>query len=79
MDAVPLLEKNKNLFSSQDIYDLMSCLQELSDNYSNSNVPTVIDKLKDIRSCLARNLAEALIREGTKGSATNKLLQITAI
>lgn len=76
MDAVPLLEGERGLFSSQDIYDLMACLQELIDETSNKEVTCVAEKLRNVRSALARNLAEALIREGTKGTE-NKLRRST--
>lgn len=75
---MPLLEGDKHLFSSQDVYDLMSCLQELIDESDESETISLEEKLINVRRALAHNLAEILIREGTKGNESGNSHQLGA-
>lgn len=64
MDALPLIENDKGIFSSEDIYDLMSGLEELTDDSDELNLPE--SKIIEVRHALGKNLAVALIKEGSK-------------
>lgn len=68
-DAAPLLELDDQIvFSSDQTYELLYCLEDaLSiDTYNKANDDTRKQKVELIRIALARNLARALIHEGTK-------------
>lgn len=57
-DAIPLLESEEVLFSSEDTFILMRCVEE------HGNDPKFEDKLEIFRLAAARNLARALNLEG---------------
>ncbi|XDV12243.1 hypothetical protein PO909_000953 [Leuciscus waleckii] len=69
-DALPLLEQKEVIFSVDQTYELMSCLEELN---SGTKEPKQTDQDEDIESTktellrlsLARNLAMAIVKEGT--------------
>lgn len=75
MDALPLIENEKGVFSSEDIYDLMSSLEELMDDADELDLSE--NKIIRIRQALAKNLALALIREGSKGSSDVNSQQVS--
>lgn len=70
-DALPLLEQKEVIFSVDQTYELMSCLEEL--NLGTKPDSNQIDQDDDIEStktellrlALARNLAMAIVKEGT--------------
>lgn len=57
MDALPLLECEKLVMSSNDTLTLLHCLEE------RLNTPGLEDKIPLIRLAIARNLARALTYE----------------
>uniref|UniRef100_A0A3Q2Q8P3 Nuclear pore complex protein Nup85 n=1 Tax=Fundulus heteroclitus TaxID=8078 RepID=A0A3Q2Q8P3_FUNHE len=63
-DALPLLEQKEVIFSADQTYELMYCLEELT-----SSLDTEQDveqtKVELLRLSLARNLAMAIVKEGT--------------
>ena len=79
-DALPLLESNDIVLTSEDTYELLNCMEELlgegyipdiGGQYVGDRVKAVKDQSSDvtsiveeIRLALARNLARALIHEG---------------
>ncbi|XP_077388319.1 nuclear pore complex protein Nup85 [Festucalex cinctus] len=75
-DALPLLEHKEVVFTSEQTYELIYCLEDLTS--SNNNSATVsrtdtsmqeedqeVNKVELLRLALARNLARAIINEGT--------------
>ncbi|TNN69321.1 Nuclear pore complex protein Nup85 [Liparis tanakae] len=73
-DALPLLEQKEVIFSADQTHELMFCLEELTSSLSHSaagtDKPTQDDdieqtKVELLRLALARNLAMAIIKEGT--------------
>ncbi|XP_046584711.1 nuclear pore complex protein Nup85-like [Haliotis rubra] len=75
MDAMPLLEAPKVIFSSSKTYEMMHCLEELTqelirgDNSQYSTAKGLTDveneRLELLRLTLTRNLSRAIIHEGT--------------
>ncbi|XP_052373712.1 nuclear pore complex protein Nup85-like [Oncorhynchus keta] len=71
-DALPLLEQKEVIFSADQTHELMFCLEELT---SGKSVPTPDRPMQDediettkielLRLALARNLAMAIVKEGT--------------
>ncbi|XP_035381591.1 nuclear pore complex protein Nup85 [Electrophorus electricus] len=71
-DALPLLEQKEVIFSADQTHELMFCLEELtSDNTEPKPEPPALGedvetaKLELLRLALARNLAMAIVKEGT--------------
>ncbi|KAG9279243.1 nuclear pore complex protein Nup85 [Astyanax mexicanus] len=72
VDALPLLEQKEVIFSVDQTHELMFCLEELtSDNSDGKPEQSAQDediestKLELLRLALARNLAMAIVKEGT--------------
>ncbi|XP_019958450.1 nuclear pore complex protein Nup85 [Paralichthys olivaceus] len=73
-DALPLLEQKEVIFSADQTYELMFCLEELTSSL-NSTPPGTdrpmqeedieLTKVELLRLALARNLAMAIVKEGT--------------
>ncbi|XP_058509886.1 nuclear pore complex protein Nup85 [Solea solea] len=73
-DALPLLEQKEVIFSADQTYELMFCLEELTSSL-NTAAPTrdkpmqeedlELTKVELLRLALARNLAMAIVKEGT--------------
>lgn len=73
-DALPLLEQKEVIFSADQTYKLMSCLEELTSSL-NTTTPggdqpmqdedIEVTKVELLRLALARNLAMAIAKEGT--------------
>ncbi|XP_004860704.1 nuclear pore complex protein Nup85 isoform X1 [Heterocephalus glaber] len=73
-DALPLLEQKQVIFSAEQTYELMRCLEDLTSRRLECEEPNA-QKLQDddiettkvemLRLALARNLARAIIREGS--------------
>uniref|UniRef100_A0A8C6WTC8 Nuclear pore complex protein Nup85 n=1 Tax=Neogobius melanostomus TaxID=47308 RepID=A0A8C6WTC8_9GOBI len=73
-DALPLLEQKEVIFSANQTYELMYCLEELTSSL-NKTVPSPDQPMQDdeievtkvelLRLALARNLAMAIVKEGT--------------
>uniref|UniRef100_A0A3B3DIP1 Nuclear pore complex protein Nup85 n=1 Tax=Oryzias melastigma TaxID=30732 RepID=A0A3B3DIP1_ORYME len=73
-DALPLLEQKEVIFSADQTYELMFCLEELT---SSLNTPSPdsdksmqeedveLTKVELLRLALSRNLAMAIVKEGT--------------
>ncbi|XP_056304610.1 LOW QUALITY PROTEIN: nuclear pore complex protein Nup85 [Danio aesculapii] len=69
-DALPLLEQEEVIFTVDQTYELMSCLEELNSGTKDSNQMEQEDDLEStkmelLRAALARNLATAIVKEGT--------------
>ncbi|XP_056262168.1 nuclear pore complex protein Nup85 isoform X1 [Pseudoliparis swirei] len=73
-DALPLLEQKEVIFSADQTHELMFCLEELTSSLSHSAPGTdkstqdddiELTKVELLRLALARNLAMAIIKEGT--------------
>uniref|UniRef100_A0A8C6JHG2 Nuclear pore complex protein Nup85 n=1 Tax=Melopsittacus undulatus TaxID=13146 RepID=A0A8C6JHG2_MELUD len=67
-DALPLLEQKEVIFSTEQTYGLMRCLEDLTAGKLDKqkfqdDVETM--KVEMLRLALARNLARAIIKEGT--------------
>ncbi|XP_073721294.1 nuclear pore complex protein Nup85 [Misgurnus anguillicaudatus] len=70
IDALPLLEQREVIFSVEQTYELMSCLEELTSRSKDSQQTAQEDdiestKIELLRLALARNLAMAIVKEGT--------------
>lgn len=73
-DALPLLEQKEVIFSAEQTYELMFCLEELTSSL-NTTAPDTdrtmqeedieLTKVELLRLALARNLAMAIVKEGT--------------
>ncbi|KAK9534986.1 hypothetical protein VZT92_007395 [Zoarces viviparus] len=69
-DALPLLEQKQVIFSADQTHELMFCLEELTSSLNASDKPPQdedieLTKVELLRLALARNLAMAIIKEGT--------------
>lgn len=73
-DALPLLEQKQVIFSSEQTYELMRCLEHLASARTGCGEPDAqrlqdddveTTKVEMLRLALARNLARAIIREGS--------------
>uniref|UniRef100_A0A8C9J3J0 Nuclear pore complex protein Nup85 n=1 Tax=Piliocolobus tephrosceles TaxID=591936 RepID=A0A8C9J3J0_9PRIM len=73
-DALPLLEQKQVIFSAEQTYELMQCLEDLMSRRpvrGESDIQQLQDediettKVEMLRLALARNLARAIIREGS--------------
>lgn len=73
-DALPLLEQKEVIFSADQTYELMFCLEELTSSLNttagSTDRPTQdedieVTKVELLRLALARNLAMAIVKEGT--------------
>ncbi|KAM3864182.1 nuclear pore complex protein Nup85 [Diretmus argenteus] len=73
-DALPLLEQKEVIFSADQTHDLMFCLEELTSSVQTSAPSTdrpmqeediELTKVELLRLALARNLAMAIVKEGT--------------
>ncbi|XP_066560427.1 nuclear pore complex protein Nup85 [Amia ocellicauda] len=71
-DALPLLEQKQVIFSVEQTYELMHCLEELttgktlpSDRHLVQDEDIEATKIELLRLALARNLAAAIVNEGT--------------
>ncbi|XP_029456419.1 nuclear pore complex protein Nup85 [Rhinatrema bivittatum] len=76
MDALPLLEQKQVIFSAEQTYELMRCLEDLAAVKPDTG-ETIERQLQDedddiettkvemLRLALARNLARAIVKEGT--------------
>uniref|UniRef100_A0A9J8CM41 Nuclear pore complex protein Nup85 n=1 Tax=Cyprinus carpio carpio TaxID=630221 RepID=A0A9J8CM41_CYPCA len=69
-DALPLLEQKEVIFSVDQTYELMSCLEELNSGTKDSNTTDQEEDIEStktelLRLALARNLAMAIVKEGT--------------
>uniref|UniRef100_A0A8C9KWW7 Nuclear pore complex protein Nup85 n=1 Tax=Serinus canaria TaxID=9135 RepID=A0A8C9KWW7_SERCA len=68
-DALPLLEQKEVIFSAEQTYELMRCLEDLTSPNPGSaplqddDVETT--KVEMLRLALARNLARVIVKEGT--------------
>uniref|UniRef100_A0A672UQ96 Nuclear pore complex protein Nup85 n=1 Tax=Strigops habroptila TaxID=2489341 RepID=A0A672UQ96_STRHB len=68
-DALPLLEQKEVIFSAEQTYELMRCLEDLTagksekQKFQDDNVETM--KVEMLRLALARNLARVIVKEGT--------------
>lgn len=73
-DALPLLEQKEVIFSADQTHELMFCLEELTSSLNTSAPGTdrpmqeediEVTKVELLRLALARNLAMAVVKEGT--------------
>lgn len=73
-DALPLLEQKEVIFSAEQTHELMFCLEELTSSLNTAAPGTdrpmqdediELTKVELLRLALARNLAMAIIKEGT--------------
>nr|XP_026260550.1 nuclear pore complex protein Nup85 isoform X4 [Urocitellus parryii] len=73
-DALPLLEQKQVIFSAEQTYELMRCLEDLTSGKPERAEPDAqrlqdddieTTKVEMLRLALARNLARAIIREGS--------------
>lgn len=66
MDAIPFLTADELLFTSEQTYELLQCLQELSSDSSlpQKQVLALEENEQRIRLALAKNLALAITNEG---------------
>nr|XP_061805553.1 nuclear pore complex protein Nup85-like isoform X1 [Nerophis lumbriciformis] len=71
-DALPLLEQKEAIFTSEQTYELICCLEELTSSPDNNIADTSmtdedleLTKVEPLRLALARNLALAINNEGT--------------
>ncbi|KAI4890976.1 hypothetical protein NFI96_018597 [Prochilodus magdalenae] len=71
-DALPLLEQKEVIFSVDQTHELMFCLEELTSNNNETKPEWPMQdediestKLELLRLALARNLAMAIVKEGT--------------
>lgn len=69
-DALPLLEQKQVIFSAEQTYELMRCLEDLTLERPMHGNPEAQDdveatKIEILRLALARNLARAIIKEGS--------------
>ncbi|XP_072299547.1 nuclear pore complex protein Nup85 [Eucyclogobius newberryi] len=72
-DALPLLEQKEVIFSADQTYELMYCLEELtslnktapSEDQLMQDEEIEVTKIELLRLALARNLAMAIVKEGT--------------
>ncbi|XP_053153182.1 nuclear pore complex protein Nup85 isoform X2 [Hemicordylus capensis] len=68
-DALPLLEQKEVIFSSDQTYELMKCLEDVmaakSKNQKLQDDENETLKVEFLRLALARNLARAIVKEGT--------------
>ncbi|XP_010216770.1 PREDICTED: nuclear pore complex protein Nup85 [Tinamus guttatus] len=68
-DALPLLEQKEVIFSAEQTYELMRCLEDLTagksdkQKFQDDDVETM--KVEMLRLALARNLARVIVKEGT--------------
>ncbi|KAM3921196.1 nuclear pore complex protein Nup85 [Leptodactylus fuscus] len=75
LDALPLLEQQQVIFSAEQTYQLMSCLEErtaakleaiqLEESRRAQDNSIENTKVEMLRLALARNLARAIVKEGT--------------
>ncbi|XP_062614852.1 nuclear pore complex protein Nup85-like [Saccostrea cucullata] len=72
IDALPLLEKTELIFNSQQTYELMQCLEELTTEYSLGKKVDGLgftearkEQLDVLKETLTKNLAKAILQEGT--------------
>ncbi|XP_066442218.1 nuclear pore complex protein Nup85 [Eleutherodactylus coqui] len=75
LDALPLLEQQQVIFSADQTYQLMSCLEDMTaaklepiqsePNRKTQDSSLENTKLEMLRLALARNLARAIVKEGT--------------
>ncbi|KAK7073302.1 Nucleoporin nup85 [Halocaridina rubra] len=75
LDALPLLNSEEPFISSEETYELMYCMHNLSQSSSKSTKQSpmeteaakvsFLEKEKEIRLSLSNNLARALMHEGT--------------
>lgn len=72
IDALPLLEKTELIFTSQQTYELMQCLEELTTEYTLGKKKDGLgftearkDQLDVLRLALSKNLAKAILQHGT--------------
>ncbi|KAM4664480.1 nuclear pore complex protein Nup85 [Discoglossus pictus] len=74
MDALPLLEQNQVIFTAEQTYELMRCLEDrmvakreasATEEIQKQQDDTESTKVETLRLALARNLARAIVREGT--------------
>ncbi|KAM4691597.1 nuclear pore complex protein Nup85 [Rhinophrynus dorsalis] len=75
LDALPLLEQKQVIFSAEQTYELMRCLEDrmaakkelaaTEDIRNEQDINTERTKVDMLRLALARNLARAIVREGT--------------
>ncbi|XP_053087338.1 nuclear pore complex protein Nup85-like [Pangasianodon hypophthalmus] len=72
IDALPLLEQKEVIFSVDQTHELMFCLEELTSDNSKLEPERLAQdddvestKLELLRLALARNLAMAIVKEGT--------------
>lgn len=73
-DALPLLEQKEVIFTADQTYELMLCLEELTSSL-NTTASSIdrpmqeedveVTKVELLRLALARNLAQAIVKEGT--------------
>uniref|UniRef100_A0A671XJW6 Nuclear pore complex protein Nup85 n=1 Tax=Sparus aurata TaxID=8175 RepID=A0A671XJW6_SPAAU len=63
-DALPLLEQKEVIFSADQTHELMFCLEELT-SLNTTDEDTELTKVELLRLALARNLARAIVKEGT--------------
>ncbi|XP_032947601.1 nuclear pore complex protein Nup85 isoform X3 [Rhinolophus ferrumequinum] len=75
-DALPLLEQKQVIFSAEQTYELMRCLEDLASAsgrpvHGEPDAPQLQDddiettKVEMLRLALARNLARAIVKEGS--------------
>ncbi|XP_015266227.1 PREDICTED: nuclear pore complex protein Nup85 isoform X2 [Gekko japonicus] len=69
-DALPLLEQKEVIFSADQTYELMRCLEDVMATKSKNKTlqdddDTETIKVEMLRLALARNLARAIVKEGT--------------
>lgn len=75
LDALPLLEQQQVIFSAEQTYQLMSCLEDWTaaklepiqaeENRRSQDNSIENTKVEMLRLALARNLARAIVKEGT--------------
>ncbi|XP_074870248.1 nuclear pore complex protein Nup85 isoform X2 [Carettochelys insculpta] len=69
IDALPLLEQKEVIFSAEQTYELMRCLEDLTagkiDDQKLQGDDVENTKVDILRLALARNLARAIVKEGT--------------
>ncbi|XP_016067906.1 PREDICTED: nuclear pore complex protein Nup85 isoform X2 [Miniopterus natalensis] len=77
-DALPLLEQKQVIFSAEQTYELLRCLEDLTSGRPVHGEPDAqqlqdddieTTKVEMLRLSLARNLARAIIKEGSLGGS----------